>query len=69
MGKIRLQLYISIITAVINIPLSVYLAKYLNMGITGVMTATCICVFFGSVLGPLQYSKIINKKANGVWGK
>ena len=68
-GKIRLQLYTSIITAIINIPLSVYLAKYLNMGITGVMTATCICVFFGSVLGPLQYSKIINKKANGVWGK
>ena len=68
-GKIRLQLYSSVLTAVINIPLSIYLAKYLNMGITGVITATCICVAFGSILGPLQYSKIIKNKATGIWAK
>lgn len=68
-GKIRLQLYTSIFTALINIPLSIYFAEYLKMGITGVIAATCICVGFGSILGPIQYFKIINKKAKGIWAK
>ena len=68
-GKIRLQLYYSIFIAIINIPLSIYFAKNLGIGITGVMTATCVCVIIGSVWVPIQYSKIINKKATGIWAK
>lgn len=68
-GKIRLQFYYSIIIAVINIPLSIYFAKNLGIGITGVMAATCVCIVIGSVWAPMQYSKIINKKATGVWAK
>lgn len=68
-GKIRLQLYNSIFVAVINIPLSVYFAKNLGFGITGVMIATCLCVAVGSIWAPIQYSKIINKKAMGIWAK
>jgi O-antigen/teichoic acid export membrane protein len=68
-GKIRLQLYSSIIGSIINIPLSIYFAKNLNMGISGVIAATCICVGIGSVWAPIQYSKIINKKAKGIWAK
>lgn len=69
MGKIRIQFYSSILVAVINIPLSIYFAKNLNWGITGVMAATCICVAAGSIWAPVQYSKIINKKAYGIWFK
>jgi O-antigen/teichoic acid export membrane protein len=68
-GKIRLQFYNSILIALINIPLSIYFARNLNWGITGVMAATCICVAFGSVWAPVQYHKIINKKAYGIWAK
>lgn len=68
-GKIRLQFYNSIITAVINIPLSVFFAKYLNMGISGVMLSTIICIIFGSVWAPVQYLKIINNRAEGIWNK
>lgn len=68
-GKIRLQLYYSIFIAIINIPLSIYFAKNLGIGITGVMAATCVCVIIGSIWVPIQYLKIINKKATGIWAK
>ena len=68
-GKIRLQLYASVIVGIINIPLSIYFAKNLNMGISGVMAATCVCVGVGAVWAPIQYSKIVNKKATGIWAK
>lgn len=68
-GKIRLQFYFSIFAAVINIPLSIYLAKGLNMGITGVITATIICIGFASVWAPIQYKKIITGTAKGIWNK
>jgi O-antigen/teichoic acid export membrane protein len=68
-GKIKLQFYISIFVAVINIPLSIIFAKNFNMGITGVITATCVCVFIGSIWTPIQYMKIINKTAKGIWAK
>lgn len=68
-GKIRLQLVYSIFIAIINIPLSVYFAKNLDFGVTGVMMATCVCVALGSIWVPIQYSKIINNKASGIWAK
>ncbi|MEJ2617261.1 MAG: oligosaccharide flippase family protein [Ignavibacteriaceae bacterium] len=68
-GKIRLQLYASVIVGIINIPLSIYFAKNLNMGISGVMAATCVCIGVGAVWAPIQYSKIVNKKATGIWAK
>lgn len=68
-GKIRLQFYFSIFAAVINIPLSIYLAMGLNMGITGVITATIICIGFASVWAPIQYKKIITGTAKGIWNK
>lgn len=68
-GKIRLQFYFSIFAAVINIPLSIFLAKGLNLGITGVITATIICIGFASIWAPIQYKKIITGTAQGIWNK
>ena len=68
-GKIRLQFYYSIFAAVINIPLSIFLAKEMKMGITGVITATIICIGFASIWAPVQYKKIITGKAKGIWNK
>ena len=68
-GKIRLSLYYAIFVGIINIPLSIFLAKYTSMGITGVIAATIICLLFGSVFAPIQCYKIINKKDKGIWGK
>ena len=68
-GKVRLQFYHSLIMAVINIPLSIFLALHMNMGISGIMLSTIICIIPGSVWAPVQYLKIINNKANGIWNK
>ncbi|GAB6907651.1 O-antigen export protein [Desulfosarcina cetonica] len=68
-GKIRLQVIISIIGMVLNIPLSIYLAKYQNLGNVGVILGTCICLCFGSILFPLQSIKILNHNDSGIWQK
>ena len=68
-GKITIQLYMSIFTSIINIPLSIFFAKNLGMGIQGVILATVFCLLIGSVLHPIQYYKIVNNKATGIWGK
>jgi O-antigen/teichoic acid export membrane protein len=66
-GKIKLQLYMSIIISIINIPLSIYFARELGMGVGGVILATIVCLLIGSVLHPIQYYKIIRGTAKGIW--
>ena len=68
-GKLRLQLYMSIVISVINIPLSVFFAKKLEMGSAGVILGTIVCLTFGAVLHPLQYKRIINGTARGIWDR
>lgn len=68
-GKVRLSLYHSFAMIVINIPLSIFLAKYLNLGSAGVIIGTCICVLPQVFLHPIQYKKIITNTAKGIWGK
>jgi O-antigen/teichoic acid export membrane protein len=66
-GKIKLQLYLGISGAVINIPLAIYLGK--TLGISGVLLANVMLGIVGSWVYPLQYRKIITKKASGIWNK
>ncbi|TMM58207.1 polysaccharide biosynthesis protein [Maribacter algarum] len=68
-GKIKLHMYSFAIGAILNIPLSVFLVKYFNLGVEGVILATIICVAPNLVLFPIQYSKLINKRAKGIWNK
>lgn len=68
-GKIRLSLYHSLIVIVINIPLSIFLAKYLQLGSAGVILGTCLCTLPQVFLHPIQYKKIVTQKATGIWGK
>ena len=68
-GKVRIQLYYSICIAIINIPLSIFLAKTVGLGITGVIVATNISLIFASIWTPIQYLKIISGKAKGLWYK
>ncbi|WP_299797901.1 MATE family efflux transporter [uncultured Maribacter sp.] len=68
-GKVKLQMYAIISTSIINIPLSVLFAKTLGFGVSGVILATIICIIPHALISPIQYSKIINKKAYGIWNK
>ncbi|PWA04892.1 lipopolysaccharide biosynthesis protein [Flavobacterium psychrotolerans] len=68
-GKVKLQMYAIVSTAIVNIPLSIFLAKNLGLGVSGVIIATILCLVPHIIICPLQYLKIINKKANGIWDK
>ena len=57
--KTKIQLYSTIIGAIINIPLSIIFVKYLKMGINGILLATIISLLIFSILGPLQSLKEI----------
>lgn len=68
-GKIRIQLLTSMLSMVINIPLSIFLGHYMGFGPTGVISATCISLGYACILRPLQYYKITNNTAKGIWMK
>lgn len=68
-GRISLQLIVGVSVAIINIPLSIFLAKDLSMGISGVITATLICNIISLSIYPIQYIKLINNSAKGIWDK
>jgi len=68
-GKVTLQMYCGIIGMIINIPISIYFAKYLNMGSAGVILGTCFSIILGSIFIPIQCLQIIRGRANGVWSK
>lgn len=68
-GKIKLQLITSLISIMVNIPLSIYFGKYLGWGSTGVILATCVSLGYSVVLRPIQYYKLINNTAKGIWNK
>ncbi len=68
-GKVKLQMYAIISTSVINIPLSVFFARTIGFDVSGVIIATIVCLLPHVFLCPIQYSKIINNKAYGIWNK
>jgi len=66
-GKVKLQLIVSIIGGIINIPLSYFLAKTCGFGIAGVILASTICIAYGPLFAPFQFRKIMNGTAKGIW--
>ena len=66
-GKIRLQLYLGITAALLNVPLAIFLGN--RIGIEGVLLANLIVKAIGVWLYPLQFYKLINNNAKGIWNK
>ena len=53
-GKLKIQSIVAIFVAIVNIPLSIFLAKNLKMGIGGVKLATFICVLLSFIIAFIQ---------------
>ena len=66
-GKIKIQLILGISTALLNIPLALLLGK--TIGVAGVLLANVILGILSAWICPLQYKKIINNNATGIWIK
>lgn len=62
LGIVKLQLVLALLEAVINIPLSIFFAKYCGMGILGVKFATFVCAVISAVAMPIQVYYILHKK-------
>lgn len=67
-SKIRLQMYITLIAALINIPLSIFLVKYTGLGATAVVLGSIVCLSGNAISAPIQAKKIIEGKDRGIWG-
>lgn len=68
-GKVRIQAIQSVFCAIINIPLSLFLALKMNLGVNGVILSTIICFIPSLILAPTQYYKLISRTAKGLWNK
>lgn len=68
-GKIKLQMYLLAFGAIVNIPISILLLKFTKLGVEAVIIATLFCVLPCLFLYPLQYQKLVNEKAKGIWDK
>lgn len=58
-GKIQLQMWLFIAGAIINIPISISLVKYSNLGSSGVILGTIICILAMSIILPIQTLNIL----------
>jgi O-antigen/teichoic acid export membrane protein len=67
LGIVKLQMFIGITCALINIPISILFGRM--MGIEGVLFANLIVSAFGVIIYPIQYFKIIQNRATGIWNK
>ena len=68
-GKVKIQMYSSFLGAIIFIVSSIIMIKYLDWGIKSILFAMIFSNFNGIFLAPIQYKKLINKTAKGIWNK
>jgi len=68
-GKIRVQIFYAIIMGILNIPLCFVFVKAFGFGTFAMPFSNFICLLFGAIISYIQYNKIINEKATGVWNK
>ena len=66
-GKIRLQLYLVIVSGLINIPMAIVLGRLI--GLPGVTLANAILFAAMGIVFSIQVKKIINNNAKGIWAK
>lgn len=59
LGEINFQLKIAVVQGIINIPISIYFAKYLNMGSAGVILGTNITILLAAVTYPFRLNKLL----------
>jgi O-antigen/teichoic acid export membrane protein len=66
LSKIRLGTFVTMFTALLNIPLSLFFVRWMNYDSGGVIYATVICLGITAVISPLQiyYFLYSNKKTN-----
>lgn len=68
-GKTRIQLYYALFAMIINIPIAYILVKSFSLGIIGIPIATILVMSGAGIICFIQYRKIIQNNAKGIWNK
>lgn len=64
-GKIKLQLVLGLTSALLNVPLGIFLGR--KFGTAGVVMATILVSLAGMLIYPIQFKRIINRSDTGIW--
>lgn len=68
-GKIRLQMYAWIFASIVNIPISIFFVRSLDLGINGIVLGTIVSMIPLAILSPIQVNKLLSKTDTGIWSK
>lgn len=60
-GELKCTLYILVIGAIINIPISVFFAKTLSLGSSGVILGTIVSLSIFAIIAPFQVYKVLRR--------
>lgn len=64
-GKVGLQLYVAVAGSLLNVPLAIVLGR--QWGVAGVVASTVLVSLLSAGLAPLQYRRIVQGSARGIW--
>lgn len=68
-GKIKLQMLVWIIAALINIPASLFFTKVMDLGVVGIVVGTIVSLIPLVITSPIQVRKILAGKESGIWAE
>lgn len=68
-GKIRIQMIITIAMAIVYIPLAYCFSVVLKMGSIGVVLASIVSYLVSAIISPIQAKMILKGTAKGIWDK
>jgi len=68
-GKLKVQMISLLISTFVFFPLAYFFIKVMALGVNGLVLATIISNFYSPFIAPIQYYKLINGKAKGIWNK
>jgi O-antigen/teichoic acid export membrane protein len=66
-SKFFIQVWLSLFAGIVFIPLSIIMSK--SIGLIGIPLGMALSILPGSFISPLQYRKLINGRALGIWNK
>jgi O-antigen/teichoic acid export membrane protein len=66
-SKIALSVWLALASSVVFIPLALILSK--NFGLSGIALATGLSIFHTNIISVIQYRKLTNQTAKGIWIK
>jgi len=66
-GKVRLQVYSSVVEMILFIPVALYLGK--TWGVAGIILSPVVVYFPRMIWVPVQLKKLINRTATGIWNQ